>query len=78
MKGCVNSRASAPSAGTGRTGVRVFHTTGKSAPLDSSMIYRKSGVSIGLPSLSEYEPRRTGRREFEEVAKVFYTFRAVC
>lgn len=53
------------------TGVRAFHTTGRSAPLDSGMICRKPGVSMGLPSLPEYELWRTGRQEFEECAKTF-------
>ena len=55
-----------------RTGVRAFHTTGRSAPLDSGMIYRKPGVSMGLPSLSEYERWQTDEREFEECAKIVH------
>lgn len=55
-----------------RTGVRAFHTTGRSAPLDSGMLYRKPGVSMGLPSLSEYELWRTDRREFEECAQIVH------
>lgn len=38
-----------------RAGVRAFHTTGRRGPLDSGMVYRKPSVSMGLPSLSEYE-----------------------
>ena len=37
-----------------RAGIRTFHTTGRSGPVDSGMLYRKSTVSMGLPSLSEY------------------------
>ena len=37
------------------TGIVVFHTTGRKDPLDSGMVYRKSTVFMGLPSLSEYE-----------------------
>lgn len=55
-----------------RSGVRAFHTTGRSAPLDSGMIYRKPGVSMGLPSLSEYELWQTDRREFEACAEIVH------
>ena len=41
-----------------RTGARAFHMSRKKT-LDSAMIYRKQGVSMGLPSLSEYEIWRT-------------------
>lgn len=59
-----------------RAGVRAFHTTGRSGPLDSGMIYRKPGVSMGLPSLSEYELWRTDEQEFEECAKIVHTLSA--
>lgn len=59
-----------------RAGVRAFHTTGRSAPLDSGMIYRKPGVSMGLPSLSEYELWQTDEREFEECAQIVHSLRA--
>lgn len=59
-----------------RTGVQSFHTTGRSAPIDSGMIYRKPGVSMGLPSLSEYELWRTDEREFEECAKIVHALSA--
>ena len=36
------------------TGIITFHTTGRKGPVDSGMVYRKSTVSMGLPSLSEY------------------------
>lgn len=55
-----------------RAGVRAFHTTGRNAPLDSGMLYRKPGVSMGLPSLSEYELWQTDRREFEECARIVH------
>ena len=60
-----------------RVGVRAFHTTGRSAPLDSGMIYRKSGVSMGLLSLSEYELWRTDEAEFEECANIVHALSAV-
>ena len=59
-----------------RTGVQAFHTTGRNAPFDSGMIYRKPGVSMGLPSLSEYELWRTDQREFEECAKIVHALSA--
>ncbi len=40
------------------TGIRAWHMSGK-ITLDSKMQYRKAGVSMGLPSLSEYEIYRT-------------------
>jgi len=36
------------------TGASAFHMSGK-VTLASSMVYRKDGVSMGLPSISEYE-----------------------
>ena len=39
-------------------GIRAWHMSGK-VTLDSEMRYRKDGVNIGLPSLSEYEIYRT-------------------
>ena len=56
-----------------RAGVWAFHTTGRSAPLDSGMIYRRPGVSMGLPSLSEYELWQTDEQEFEKCARIVHT-----
>ena len=39
-------------------GIRAWHMAGK-VTLDSEMRYRKEGVNMGLPSLSEYEIYRT-------------------
>ena len=47
-----------------QTGIRMFHTTGRKGPVDSGMRYRRQGVSMGLPSLSEYELWRTDEEEF--------------
>lgn len=55
-----------------KTGIRVFHTTGRREPVDSGMVYRKSGVSMGLPSLSEYELWRTDEEEFRACAKTVH------
>ena len=50
------------------TGIRAFHTTGRGPAVDSGMRYRKETVSMGLPSLSEYELWRTGESEFRACA----------
>lgn len=55
------------------TGIRVFHTTGRRGPVDSGMVYRKEGVSMGLPSLSEYELWRTNQEEFYACAQLVHS-----
>lgn len=54
------------------TGIRVFHTTGRSGPTNSGMVYRKSTVSMGLPALSEYEIWQTDEQEFRACAKLVH------
>ena len=56
-----------------RTGVRSFHTSARRGPVDSGMVYRKAGVSMGLPSLSEYELWRTDREEFAACAELVHS-----
>lgn len=56
------------------TGIHVFHTTGRKDPLDSGMVYRKSTVYMGLPSLSEYEIWQTDEQEFRECARIVHSF----
>ena len=56
-----------------RTGVQVYHTTGRRGPVDSGMVYRKRTVSMGLPSLSEYELWRTDKEEFQACAEVVHS-----
>lgn len=56
------------------TGIKVFHTTGRKAPIDSGMKYRKSTVYMGLPSLSEYEIWLTDEQEFRECAEIVHSF----
>lgn len=56
-----------------KTGIRVFHTTGRRGASNSGMIYRKEGVSMGLPSLSEYEIWRTDEREFAACAQIVHS-----
>ena len=58
-------------------GITSFHTTGRGAPLDSGMVYRKEGVSMGLPSLSEYEVWRTDPEEFRLCAEIVHELRKV-
>ena len=55
-----------------KTGVRTFHTTGRRGPVDSGMVYRKAGVAMGLPSLSEYELWRTDEEEFAACARTVH------
>ena len=54
------------------TGIIVFHTTGRKDPLDSGMVYRKSTVFMGLPSLSEYEIWQTDEEEFRQCAQTVH------
>ncbi len=54
------------------TGITAFHTTGRKGPVDSGMVYRKSTVSMGLPSLSEYELWRTDEEEFALCARIVH------
>lgn len=54
------------------TGIRSFHTSGRRGPVDSGMRYRKAGVSMGLPSLSEYELWQTDEREFQACAQIVH------
>ena len=56
------------------TGIIVFHTTGRKDPLDSGMVYRKSTVFMGLPSLSEYGIWQTDEQEFRECAQIVHAF----
>ena len=56
------------------TGIVVFHTTGRKEPINSGMVYRKSTVFMGLPSLSEYEIWQTDEQEFRECAQIVHSF----
>lgn len=55
-----------------RTGVRIFHTSGRRGPVNSGMVYRKASVSMGLPSLPEYELWRTDEAEFRSCAEAVH------
>jgi copper homeostasis protein len=51
------------------TGASAYHMSGK-VTLDSSMEYRKGGVSMGLPSISEYEIWQTDEMKIREARQV--------
>lgn len=51
------------------TKVYAYHMSGK-VVLDSGMEYRREGVNMGLPSLSEYSIFRTDERKIAEARKV--------
>ncbi len=59
-----------------KTGILSYHTTGRKGPVDSGMVYRKSEVSMGLPSLSEYELWRTDEEEFRACAETVHRLEA--
>lgn len=52
-----------------KTGATAFHMSGKRT-LDSSMEYRREGVNMGLPSLSEFEIWRTDEAAIREARQV--------
>lgn len=54
------------------TGICAFHTSARRGALDSGMVYRKKGVSMGLPSLSEYEMWRTSEEEVRACAQIVH------
>lgn len=56
-----------------KTGAAAFHMSGKKT-LDSAMTYRKEGVNMGLPSLSEFEVWRTDEEEIRKARKVLDEF----
>lgn len=51
------------------TKIAAYHMSGKIV-LDSAMKYRKKEVSMGLPTLSEYELFRTSKEKIENARKV--------
>lgn len=54
-------------------GATCFHMSGKKV-LDSGMAYRKEGVSMGIPGMSEYQVFRTDKQEIEKAKKVIEEF----
>lgn len=55
------------------TGVTCFHTSARRGAVESGMRYRKAEVSMGLPSLSEYELWRTDEEEIRACAEIVHT-----
>ncbi|HIT90676.1 MAG TPA: copper homeostasis protein CutC [Candidatus Merdenecus merdavium] len=51
------------------TGARAFHMSGKTS-IESAMEYRKEGVNMGLPAMSEYEVWRTDVKKLIAARKV--------
>lgn len=51
------------------TKAKAYHMSGK-VTLDSPMLYRKEGVNMGLPSISEYEIWRTDENSIREARQV--------
>ena len=58
-----------------KTGITTFHMSGKMT-LDSRMVYRKEGINMGLPSMSECEIWRTDEKKVEEAREVLDQFTA--
>lgn len=57
------------------TKAKSFHMSG-SVKLDSPMVYRKEGVSMGLPVLSEYTIMRTDKNEIAKVKNFLSSYYA--
>jgi copper homeostasis protein len=51
------------------TGAHAFHMSGKRT-FDSSMVYRKEGVNMGLSSISEFEIIRTEEAKIRQACQV--------
>lgn len=56
-----------------KTGITDYHMTGKIV-LESEMQYRKEGVNMGLPSLSEFEIFRTSEQEVRKARNVLNSY----
>ena len=56
-----------------KTGATAFHMSGK-VTMDSEMEYRREGVNMGLPSLSEYEIWRTDEEAVRRARQVLDGF----
>lgn len=55
------------------TGAHAFHMSGKRT-LDSQMIYRRAGVPMGLPGISEFEIWRTDDQAIAQARQVLSTY----
>lgn len=56
------------------TGAHAFHMSGKT-DLESGMVYRKAGVSMGISSVSEFEIIRTDEEKIREAREVLNELR---
>lgn len=56
-----------------KTGIVTFHTSARKGGVDSGMRYRKQEVSMGLPSLSEYEIWQTDEGEIRACAEIVHS-----
>lgn len=56
-----------------KTGIVTFHTAARKGGVDSGMRYRKQEVSMGLPSLSEYEIWQTDEGEIRACAEIVHS-----
>lgn len=56
-----------------KTGIVTFHTSARKGGVDSGMRYRKKEVSMGLPSLSEYEIWQTDEGEIRACAEIVHS-----
>ena len=56
------------------TGILSYHTSGRRGNISSAMGYRKETVSMGLPSLSEYELFRTNEEEIRACRALVHSF----
>lgn len=54
------------------TGITAYHMSGKTT-VDSQMVYRKDGVNMGLPCMSEYEIFRTYEDKIRKARAVLET-----
>lgn len=54
------------------TGITAFHGSCRAGAVESGMRFRKSGVSMGLPGLSEYETFRTSAAEAKKCAQAVH------
>ena len=55
------------------TGAHAFHMSGKRT-LDSQMTYRREGVPMGLPGISEFEIWRTDAQAIAQARQVLDTY----
>lgn len=55
------------------TGIVTFHASARKGGVDSGMRYRKKEVSMGLPSLSEYEIWQTDEEEIRACAQIVHS-----